>query len=77
MSPQQPRNNLKVEKYGGFGDSVVMKMAKMFGFSPHGTYPHPYLVSSRIRAGRASEDNLDRLEALCPLPPYATSLPSI
>ena len=56
MSPQLPRNNLKVEKYGGFGDSVVVKIAKMFGFSPDGTYPRPYLVPSRIRAGRASDD---------------------
>lgn len=56
MSPQQPRNNLKVEKYGGFGDSVVVKIAKMFGFGSDGIYPHPYLVSSKIRAGRASED---------------------
>lgn len=56
MSPQQPRNNLKVEKYGGFGDSVVVKIAKMCGFSSDGIYPHPYLVSSKIREGRASED---------------------
>ena len=38
VSPQQPRNNLKVEKYGGFGDSVVIKIAKTFGFSSDETH---------------------------------------
>lgn len=41
VSPQQPRKNLKVEKYGGFGDSVVVKIAKMFGFSFDGTHSSP------------------------------------
>lgn len=32
---------MKVEKYGGFGDSVVVKIAKMFGFSFDGTHSSP------------------------------------
>lgn len=48
MAPRLPRNNLKVEKYGGFSDSVVVKIAKMFGFSFDGTGPLPYFVSSKV-----------------------------
>lgn len=48
MAPQQPRNNSKVEKYGGSSDSVVLKIAKMFGFSFDGTSPFSYFVSSKV-----------------------------
>lgn len=56
MSPQQPRNDLTVEKHGGLADSVVVKIAKTFGYGGDGTPPPPPLpcrVSSEIGGGGA------------------------
>lgn len=68
VSPQQPRNNLKVEKYGGFGDSVVIKIAKTFGFSSDETHSSRLLGPFYDQRGQDHRRHLSRWGGFPPTP---------